>query len=123
MFICPAENTIKVAALVNSAHAVDTDGCQGLECHIACAHYCLADIVQAVVAVEDDLFRGHVCNAFGVIGKAKEVLGTLSKMCSIDEYRWREGLPGNGVGETWRLHILLLFRGYWAQGERQAGCQ
>ncbi|KFY00317.1 hypothetical protein O988_03355, partial [Pseudogymnoascus sp. VKM F-3808] len=76
-----------------------TNGCQGLERHISCAHYCLADVVQAVVAVEDDLFRGHVCDAFWIVGKAKEVLGTLSKMC---RYRW------NGFGKTRSLLFCWL---------------
>lgn len=118
MFICPAENAIKVAAFVGSAHAVYTNLGQGLKCHITCAHYCLADVVQAVVAVKYDLFRGDRCNTFRVVGKTKKVLEIISKFYN---YRCSEDLLDNEVGGTSRLHTLLLYQGCSVQGARLAG--
>lgn len=81
-FIRPAENAIKIAALVNSSHTVNTAIRQRLECHIACAHYCLTDIVQAVIAVEDEVVGGHCFDAARIVGKSKKVLEIISKLCS-----------------------------------------
>ena len=118
MFIRPAKNAIKVAAFVNSAHAVNADLGQGLECHITCAHYCLADVVQAVVTVKDDLFWGHRCDTFRVVGKTKKVLEVISKLCN---YRCSDGVLDNEVGGTSRLRTLLLHQGCSVQGVRLVG--
>lgn len=41
-----------------------------------------------MVAVEDDLFGGHGCDAFRVVGEAEKVLGIISKLCEArDEWR------------------------------------
>jgi hypothetical protein len=80
MFVRPAENTVKVATLVNSAHAINADLGQWLECHVTGAHDRLTDVVQAVIAVELDLFGIHICDAFRVVGEAEEVLDLVSKI-------------------------------------------
>lgn len=109
---------MKVAAFVGSAHAVDTNLGQGFKCHITCAHYCLADVVQAVVAVKYDIFRGNRCDTFRVVGKTKKVLEIISKFYN---YRCSKDRLDNEVGGTSRVRTLLLYQGCSVQGARLAG--
>ena len=73
MLIRPREDRFEVAALMRRPHTIDSLLVKGFECDISGTLKRLADIVQAMVAMVDNLFRCHIFHILRIVGKSQKV--------------------------------------------------
>lgn len=88
VLVSPCPNFVEVTACMRSAHSVDTDAGEDLKGGVASAHDGLSNVVEAMIAVEDDILRWHCGNALGVICEAEEVLRNKINHLSISGVCW-----------------------------------
>lgn len=79
VLVSPCPDLVKVSALMRGAHSVDTDAGEDLEGCVAMAHDGLTNVVETMVAMENNILWRHGGDGFGIVCEANEVLRNEKK--------------------------------------------
>lgn len=74
VLVSPCPDLVKVSAFMRGAHSVDTDAGEDLEGCVAMAHDGLTNVVETMIAMENNILWRHGGDGFGIVCEAKEVL-------------------------------------------------
>lgn len=88
VLVSPCPDLVKVSACMRGTHSVDTDAGEDLKGCVAMAHDGLTNVVETMIAMENDILWRHGGNALGIVCEAKEVLRNEINIMSISGLCW-----------------------------------